>query len=338
MDVSWPRAAATGVGSLPGDRPLEAATLVAGELPDLVHLPELPARGPGADIIGRAAAMLVDLHVDLTPSGWRLAARGGRDERRARDYLAEDLDSIEVAALGCTGVLKVQCAGPWTLAAMLETPRGHRALGDAGARRDVLASLAEGAATHVAEVARRVPGATVVLQLDEPALRAVADGRLPTASGFGAVAAVPVPELVAALREVVDAAGAAVGVHCCASDPPLDVVRAARPAFVSVDLSTLDPRRHYDDLGQCVDDGAVLLCGIVPSAGSAADLPQPSRADLAPVLGLWRDLALPADRLATQVVVTPTCGLAGASPDYARAALRHAREIARRLADEAGAA
>lgn len=43
----WPPASATGVGSLPGTDPAEALRLVFGELPDLPHLTELPARGPG---------------------------------------------------------------------------------------------------------------------------------------------------------------------------------------------------------------------------------------------------------------------------------------------------
>ena len=53
----WPRGAATGIGSLPGSDPLEAARTVFGELPDLPFLPELPARGPGADIIGKQLAV-----------------------------------------------------------------------------------------------------------------------------------------------------------------------------------------------------------------------------------------------------------------------------------------
>ena len=48
----------TGVGSMPGTDVLEAIATVTGEFPDLVHLPELPQRGPGADMIGRTAALL----------------------------------------------------------------------------------------------------------------------------------------------------------------------------------------------------------------------------------------------------------------------------------------
>jgi hypothetical protein len=37
----WPAATATGIGSMPGTGPAEAAAVVLGELPDFPHLPEL---------------------------------------------------------------------------------------------------------------------------------------------------------------------------------------------------------------------------------------------------------------------------------------------------------
>src|SRR3954447_3517315 len=85
VPISW--GPASGVGSLPGSDPAEALRLVVGELPEVPHLPELPGRGPGADLIGRSAALLVDLAVDLTPAGWRLVPRPGLDLRRAKDLL-----------------------------------------------------------------------------------------------------------------------------------------------------------------------------------------------------------------------------------------------------------
>src|SRR5205823_2635600 len=81
--------------------------------PDFPHLPELPARGPGADLIGRTAALLVDVAVDLVPAGWRLVPRPGVDLRRARDLLERDLDLFTELAGGYTGPLKLQAAGPW---------------------------------------------------------------------------------------------------------------------------------------------------------------------------------------------------------------------------------
>ena len=74
-------------------------------------------------------------------------------------------------------------AGPWTLAASIWLPRGERLLVDPGATRDLVESLAEGVRVHLATVQRLVPGAELVLQLDEPSLPAVLEGSLPTASG-----------------------------------------------------------------------------------------------------------------------------------------------------------
>src|SRR5207248_10839193 len=127
---------ATAIGSLPGDDIDAALALVVDALPDLPHLPELPARGPGAAMIGRTAAQLVDLHVDLQPAGWRLVDRAGFDERRAADLLERDLDALVPALAGYGGPLKVQLAGPWTLVSSVELPRGGKVLGDSGATRD----------------------------------------------------------------------------------------------------------------------------------------------------------------------------------------------------------
>jgi methionine synthase II (cobalamin-independent) len=320
---------ATGVGSMPGTDPREAAAVVAGELPDLPHLVELPARGPGADLLGRAAALLLDLHVDLQPSGWRLVDRPGLDERRAAGYLSQDLDELEAQAQGVTGPVKVQIAGPWTLAAGLELPRGQPVLGDRGAIRDLVASLAEGAAAHVADLRRRLPGATPVLQLDEPSLPAVLAGRVRRSTGVGTINAVPEPDAEEALRAVVEAAGAPVVIHCCAATPPLDLARRVGAVGVSADLTVL-AEGVADELGEVVEAGLVLLAGLVPSTGPVSGVAD----TVAPVRRLWRRLGLDEELLATRVVVTPTCGLAGASPDQARAALTLAREAARALSEQ----
>ncbi len=174
---------------MPGENPMEAARIIAGELPDLPYLAELPGRGPGADITGRAAALLVDLPVELAgPRGWRIAERPGRDVRRARSLLSSDLDAMEEVLDGYAGPLKIQLAGPWTLAATIEQPRSLKpALADPGLVADLTSSLAEGAAAHVAEVAKRVPKATLIVQFDEPALPAVLRGAVPTPSGLSRV-------------------------------------------------------------------------------------------------------------------------------------------------------
>ncbi|MCA1711503.1 MAG: methionine synthase [Actinobacteria bacterium] len=327
MTTAWPVAAASGIGSLPGTDPREAVRTVLGELPDLPFLPELPARGPHADLTGRACALLADLHVDLQPSGWRITPRPSRDGTRARDLLARDLDALE-GTEARPPFLKLQCAGPWTLAATVELSRGDRLLADPGAVEDLAASLAQGLAAHLADVARRLPGTTLVLQLDEPALPGVLSAQIPTASGFGRLRA---PDRLVALdrlRTVLQVAEQTV-VHCCAPRPPFALLADAGAGGVAVDAALLTSRDH-DDLGAALENDVRLLLGLVPSTDAALDL----EALAAPAKQLWRRLGFEPDRLPGLVVVTPSCGLAGASPAYARQALQACAEIARRLGEE----
>jgi methionine synthase II (cobalamin-independent) len=319
---------ASGVGSLPGTDPAEALRLVLGELPDFPHVPELPGRGAGADMIGRTAALLVDLAVDLTPAGWRLVPRSGMDQRRAREFLERDLDALTDVADDYAGPFKVQAAGPWTLAAGLERTRGDRAVVDPGARRDLAQSLAEGLATHVASVAARVPGAQVVVQLDEPSVPAVLEGGLPTVSGFGKLPAVEASVVEQELAATVAALPGSVVVHCCAPRMPLDLFRAAGADAVSFDLGLV---QDLDAVGTAVEAGTHLLVGLVP--GTDAPLPAP-KASASRVTAWWRELGFPVEQLAAAVTLTPSCGLAGASPGYARSAMAHVREAAKYLQPE----
>jgi hypothetical protein len=313
---------------LPGTDPVEALRLVIGELPDFPHLPELPGRGVGSDLIGRSAAMLVDVAVDLTPAGWRLVSRPGIDQRRAREVLDRDLDALYEVAERYTGPFKVQAAGPWTLAAGLERTRGDRAVVDPGARRDLAQSLAEGLAAHVAAVAARVPGAGVVVQLDEPSLPAVLQGGLPTASGFGKLAAIEATVVEEELTALVGGLPAPVVVHCCAARAPLGLFRAAGAVGVSFDLGLV---QDLDAVGTAVEAGTHLLVGVVPGADGA--LPA-AKATASRLQAWWSEMGFPADQLHTAVTLTPACGLAGATPGYARTAMAHVREAARYLLPE----
>jgi cobalamin-independent methionine synthase catalytic subunit len=326
LPVLW--GPASGVGSLPGTDPTEAVRLVVGELPEFAHLPELPQRGAGADLIGRSAALLVDLAVDLTPAGWRLVPRPGVDQRRAVEFLQRDLDALYDVAGGYSGPLKVQAAGPWTLAAGLERTRGDRAVVDAGARRDLAQSLAEGIAAHVAAVAGRVPGAEVVVQLDEPSVPAVLQGGLPTVSGFGKLAAVEPTVVEQELTELIGRIPVPVVVHCCAPRAPMDLFRAAGAAGLSFDLGLV---QDLDAVGTAIEAGTRLFPGVVPGTDAALQTP---KATASRVQAWWRELGFDTEQLAAAVTLTPACGLAGATPGYARTAMAHVREAAKYLLPE----
>ena len=334
---------ASGVGSMPGGTVggsgsadagnataySEATRTVLGEL-DLPHVPELPGRGAMAGITGRAAGLLasVGVGVDLQPAGWRVTggSDAGHEQRRARSLLAQDLDTVEDLSQGVEGFFKAQVAGPWTLAATLERPRGDRMLADHGARRDLAQALAEAVRDHVGDLRRRVPGAELLLQLDEPALPAVLAGRVPTASGFGRHRTVHPPEASETLQLVIDAvreAGATPLVHCCAADVPVELIRGAGAAGVSLDATSLAPAA-YDAVAAALEAGEWVLLGIVDSTQGSAD-------DRVPTEAAERLLDMIGGAPTERTVITATCGLAGASPAWARTALKQARAVASRL-------
>ncbi len=318
---------ATGIGSMPGDDFAGAVRIVLDELPDLAHLPELPGRGITAGLTGRGLAVTTGIGVDLQPAGWRLTDASGIDHRRARSLLAQDLDTLEELSQGYAGPFKIQVAGPWTLAATVEKPRGDKVLSDHGARRDLAQALAEGLVGHLADVRRRMPDATeLIVQLDEPALPAVLAAQVPTASGFGRHRSVDPPRASEALEWVtaaVESAGGVPVVHCCAPGFDIGLVRGAGARGVCVDVDLLDAAA-YDALGQAVDDGDRVFLGLVPTEESPLD----EKSITEKALRLLDMVGLePSDRL----VVTPSCGLAGASPAWARGALVLARKAAANL-------
>jgi hypothetical protein len=330
----WPAGSATGVGSLPGSDVREWLRIVLEVLPELPYVPELPGRGPGADMVGRAAALLVDLYAQVEPSGWRFADHPGTDERRAQSYLSQDLDALEELTQGYTGALKTQVAGPWTLAAAVELRHGDKALRDLGAARDIAVSLAEGLAGHVAEVRARVPGASLVVQLDEPALPGVLAGSVPTASGFGSLRAVEALVVTDTLRQVVEAAGVPVVVHCCAPGVPVELVGRTGAAGVSLD-ATLLTEKDDEVLGAAVEAGTALFLGVVPAVLPTGSAPLSDPAGtVSGVRTLWRRIGFAPEELAETVVVTPACGLAGASRAYAREAMSHSRAAAQVLLED----
>jgi methionine synthase II (cobalamin-independent) len=222
-------------------------------------------------------------------------------------------------------VLKVQVAGPWTLAATVERPRGDRVLADVGARRELAQSLAEGLSDFVRDVRRRVPGADVLVQVDEPALPAVLAGAVPTASGFHRHRSVDAPLAAPALEWVLSAvrsAGAEPVVHCCAAGFPFDLLARVGAPGVSVDLDVLDAS-SYDAVAASLEEGRWVFLGVVPSTRTAA--PPSAKAVTTRVERFLDMVGLePAPRL----VLTPACGLAGADPAWARAALDLCRSAA----------
>jgi methionine synthase II (cobalamin-independent) len=328
-------ATATGIGSWPGTSPREAAEVVVGELHVLPHLVELPARGVGADLIGRAAALLIDIAIDTMPRGYRITARPGAVARRAASLLDEDIDAFEEAweRAGLRGgdrTVKVQAPGPVTLAAQLELPGGHRAITDEAALRDLTASLAEGVAGHRAALAKRLD-APVVVQFDEPSLAAALAGRLTGVTSLSPVHAMDETLAITLLDDCVAAAGADVTVHSCAADIPWELLRRSTVHAVAVDASQFG-QADLDGVGEFLETGRTVQLGLVASTAPARP---PTMEQVAEAAAAITDrLGFPRSVLRERIGVTPECGLAGATQSWARKASELTQKAADALAED----
>ncbi|MFF2344295.1 hypothetical protein [Pseudarthrobacter sp. NPDC058119] len=325
---------------MPGDDPLEATRIIRGELgsPHLPFLAELPDRGVGSDALGRTASLLEELAVDVQPHGWRLVDRPGKDMRRAASALSTDLNVLADVA-GAEDVspdeLKVQLVGPLSLAAGLYLHNGERALLDHGARRDLAESLAAGVGGYLTRVAAAVPGARLVVQMDEPAIAPVLAGTIPTASGYRTLRAVGATEVRDSWRLVLDAlrvAGAAgVVVSFPEIEAPIELALTSGADGVALPLKALT-NRQWEQVAGAVEAGKQFWAGALDVAALG---PLPKVADCVDsVWRPWRQLGLPPSLLAA-VRVTPSAGLAAKTPAQAAAVLGRLTQVADGLNQQA---
>ncbi len=141
-------------------------------------------------------------------------------------------------------------------------------------------------------------------------------------------------------------------VHSCAAAVPFGLIRTAGADAISFDLSQLR-RGEEDAIGEAAEAGLGLLIGAVPAvpepdaetgvpggasrrSGARAgpgDGSAEARQTAERVIQLWHRLGLPLATCPEQAVITPACGLAGASPAQARAALTRCREAGSMLAE-----
>lgn len=335
-------------GSFPGTDPAEPVRIMAGENPSLPSIPELPGRGPGADMVGRALAMLAQVAPEFagetTPSGWRLAGRttdaASSAMRRATSWLRQDWDTAEDGYQGAPSC-KVAIAGPWTLAASVELRNGHRVLFDPGAMRDLVAAYPGVVAAATTRLLDTWPAA--VVQIDEPWLPGVLAARIKTPSGmdyYRSVAAEDARRALTAAVKAVHGAGGAAVIHCCAVPAPIALLRETGADGISLDLTSQasDGRsgHHEEAIGVLLESDCAMVAGVVPwrSRGGPAE---PVAASVKRLTTLLDRLGIPLDGAAPRIAVSTPCGVAGASPDGARAVTQRVAEVVRILTREVGA-
>ncbi len=286
-------------------------------------------------MLGRAGALLVDVAIDTVPRGYRVVTRPGAVTRRAISFLDEDSDALEeaweAAGLRNAGrVVKVQAPGPITLAAELELSNGHRAITDSGALRDLAASLAEGVSVYRADLARRLE-TPVVVQFDEPSLSRALAGRLAGVTSLSPVAALDEAVAGPLLDSCARTVGGDVLLHSCASEVPWNLLQDSAFKAVSVDASTLSAA-DLDGIAAFVESDRTVVLGVVPATAPQRRLSVDQVG--AAVVAVTDRLGFARAALRDRIGVTPACGLAGATPQWARTAIELARKVAEAFAED----
>ena len=315
----------TAIGAWPGTKSHDAMAAMSETCQGLWHLPELPERGPGADMIGRTMGMVSlvsdDFAVETVPNGWRLTSARGRDMRRADAFLGEDLDALEEVCEGYDRDFKIQFMGPWTLAASVEDRAGECVLRDAGAVRELTSALRHAVALNVSEVQRRLPNARIVVEIDEPFLVDVLRGSVKTQSKWSSyppVEATIVEQALQAVREVHD--GVTI-LHCCAEEFPFELVRSAGFTAPSWDVALVGAKAT-DHIGYQVDMGGFVVLGIEPSS---------VKVGIDSVVDLGKRVGFEGAQWNRNVILSPPCDLIGMSLSQARERIEILNKVAEGL-------
>ncbi len=220
------------------------------------------------------------------------------------------------------GRIKVQLVGPLTLGLAL----CEAGLPVADAFRRSGEAVRAWASAIEALVARRLPGAALLLVLDEP-------GLVVWRSGDGPLERECAVDLLSAALAV---PACVTGVHVCGRGDRRIALEAGP------DLLAVEVRNDLVDdaavIGRHLDADGWVAWGAVPTDRPVGESSEPLWRVLA---GVWCELTrhgCDPVRVRTQGLVTPACGLAGHGPTQAERALRLAVELADRVHDQAVAA
>jgi hypothetical protein len=317
---------ATGIGSLPHQDAQAATALSLRMHPRLPAVPQLPELSPAEGLVAQWAGALPEVDVDR--HGEVTVDRDRASEPVAPTFTASThaglFAFLEAAEADATLVprIKMQIVGPLTLGV---------ALRDAGLPASVAfprAAAAVRAWVHaVDELFRiRIPSASVLLFLDEPALVLWKRDIAPLERECA----------VDLLSGALAAAACTTGVHVC-GDGDIRIAFEAGPKVLGVPVSEglID---DADVLARHVDADGWVAWGAVPTDRPVGDTTDALWRHL---VSVWCELTrrgCDPVRLRTRGVITPACGLAGHGITQAERALRLAAEIAERVGDQSVAA
>ncbi|QYR18656.1 hypothetical protein JJQ73_06455 [Corynebacterium glutamicum] len=326
---------AYGLGELPGKSAAEAADIIQGETGDLLHIPQLPARGLGADLIGRTVGLLDMINVDRGARSWVMSTRPSRLTHLTGDFLDMDLDACEETWGTGVDKLKIQVAGPWTLGARIELANGHRVLSDRGAMRDLTQALIAGIDVHARKVAGRFR-AEVQVQIDEPELKSLIDGSLPGTSTFDIIPAVNVADASERLQQVFTSIKGPTYLNLTDQIPTWDVARGAGADTVQISMDKVRGNEHLDGFGETITSGIRLGLGITTGKDVVDELLERPRQKAVEVARFFDRLGVGRNYLVDAVDIHPGEDLVQGTITEAAQAYRMARVMSEMLSKDSG--
>jgi methionine synthase II (cobalamin-independent) len=171
----------------------------------------------------------------------------------------------------------------------------------------------------------------VVVQFDEPSLPDALEGRLTGVSSLSPVHPVDESVAIGLLDECVAVVGGEVALHSCAAALPWKALQRSSIHAVSVDVSTLTAA-DLDGVGDFVESGRTVLLGVVATTAPAG---RPSAEEIAKAAVAVTDrLGFARSVLKERIGITPACGLAGATAQWARTAVELAQKAADAFAED----
>jgi hypothetical protein len=315
---------ATGIGSLPHLDAHDATALTLRMHPRLPAVPQLPELDPAEGLIAQWAGALPEVVV----------ARDGSitiDRDRCTEPVAPAFGAathaglfafLEAAETVDPERIKMQIVGPLTLGVALEQAGLPASIAFQRAGEAVRAWVR--ALDELLTL--RVPHASVLLFLDEPALVLWKRN----------IAPLEREQAVDLLSGALAASTCTTGVHVC-GDGDLRIAFEAGPQVLGVPVSDA-LIADADILSRHCDAEGWIAWGAVPTDRPIGDSADALWRRLA---GVWCELTRRGCdplRLRTRGIITPACGLAGHGLTQAERALRLAAEIAGRVGDQSVAA
>lgn len=323
-----PPGVVTGIGSLPFHEPQHALALIAEQCPELPFWPQLPQRSPNERMIEQVLAPFADQlqpreqgsgfvarHVDDVLRGFAQAQAELLPTHAAGFFAFEE--ALAAGLFNEARMLKGQMVGPLTLASQLFV--GDTCLIEDNTVIDAASAYCERLARWQVERLKRWDK-PVMLFLDEPCITMIP--WLPDETHT-----LPPPlTLLAHVIQAIQATGAMVGIHSCAT--PERAVHASAMSRLNPDILSFDAYhgvkaffRNKDAL-QFVEDGGIVAFGLVPT------LKDMNNVDPYHLFSLWQvssyKVVSNCAALGRQTMITSSCGL-GLLPE---AAVRDSFEIA----------